>query len=72
MGWVSGRGRGGNDEGSVVRTLFADERVVPVVGIVRITKSSVRVFEFEKLVAVLARVTRAFFLYITKGGTEEC
>jgi hypothetical protein len=43
------------------RTLFADERVVPVVGIVRVTKSSMRIFEFEKLVAVLARVTRAFF-----------
>jgi hypothetical protein len=44
------------------RTLFADERVVPVVGIVRVTKSSVRIFEFEKLVAVLARVARAVFV----------
>jgi len=45
-----------------VRTLFTDERVVPVVGIVRVTKSSMRILEFEKLVTVLARVTRAFFL----------
>lgn len=44
----------------MVRTLFADERVIPVVGIVRVTKSSMRIFEFEKLVAVLARVARAF------------
>lgn len=47
----------------MVRTLFADERVVPVVGIVRVTKSSMRIFEFEKLVAVLARVARAFFFF---------
>jgi hypothetical protein len=46
---------------NVLRTLFADERVVPVVGIVRVTKSSMRILEFEKLVAVLARMTRAFF-----------
>ena len=53
----------------MVRTLFADERVVPVVGIVRVTKSSMRIFEFEKLVAVLARVARAFFFFwrITTG-----
>src|SRR6266446_10041256 len=48
---------------SCVRTFFADERVVPVVGIVRVAKSSMRIFEFEKLVAVLSRVSRAF-LYI--------
>ena len=52
------------EEGVVVlwclRTFFADERVIPVVRIVRVTKSSMRIFEFEKLVAVLARVTRAF------------
>jgi hypothetical protein len=44
------------------RTFFADERVVPVVGIVRVTKPSMRIFEFEKLVAVLARVTRAVII----------
>jgi hypothetical protein len=44
----------------IVRTLFADQRVVPVVGIVRVAESSMRILEFEKLVAVLARVTRAF------------
>ena len=48
----------------VLRTLFADERVVPIVGIVRVTKSSMRIFEFEKLVAMLARMTRAFLRYI--------
>lgn len=58
-GWMSeGEGEG---EGVMLRTLFADERVVPVVGIVRVTKSSMRILEFEKLVAVLARVTRANF-----------
>jgi hypothetical protein len=51
----------------MLRTLFADERVVPVVGVVRVTKSSVRIFEFEKLVAVLARVTRA----VCDGGRGE-
>ena len=43
-----------------VRTLFADERVVPVVGIVCVAKSSMRILKFEKLVAVLAGVTRTF------------
>ena len=69
-GWMNegeeGRGRPMN---VCLRTLFADERVVPVVGVVRIAKSSVRIFEFEKLVAVLARVTRAFcFEYTMTTG----
>lgn len=49
--------RGGQDgigqHGVVSRTLFADERVVPVVGVVRITESSMGVLELEEFVAVL-------------------
>ena len=41
-----------------VRTLFADERVIPVVGIVRVAKSSMGILKFEKLVPMLARMTR--------------
>lgn len=52
----------------VLRTLFADERVVPVVGIVRVTKSTMGIFEFEKLVAVLARMTRAFLDIYNDGA----
>lgn len=59
-GWMDER-EGGKGKGVMLRTLFADERVVPVVGIVRVAKSSMRILEFEKLVAVLARVTRANF-----------
>ena len=54
----------------MIRTLFADERVVSVVGIVRVTKSSMRIFEFEKLVAVFARVTRAIMTG-AKGDTRR-
>ena len=54
----------------MLRTLFADERVVPVVGIVCVTESSMRIFEFEKLVAVLARVTRAIMAG-AKGDTRK-
>ena len=43
-----------------IRTLFADERVIPVVRVVRVAKSSMRIFEFEELVAMLAGMTRAF------------
>ena len=42
-----------------IRTLFADQRVVPVVGIVRVAESSMRILKFKKFVAMLARVTRA-------------
>jgi hypothetical protein len=56
---------------SSVRTLFADERVVPVVGIVRVAESSMGVFEFEKLVAVLARVTGAFLGGRSQSGTPR-
>ena len=55
----------------VIRTLFADERVVPVVGIVSVAKSSMRIFKFEKLVAMLARMTRAssfFFVDSWRAG----
>jgi hypothetical protein len=55
-GWMDERGW---EHICDVRTFFADERVVSVVGIVRVAKSSMGVLEFEKLVAVLARVTRA-------------
>jgi hypothetical protein len=58
---VGGSKQGSGARNVTVRTLFADERVVPVVGIVRVTNSSMRIFEFEKLVPVLSRVTRAFF-----------
>jgi hypothetical protein len=57
-GWMEWMSEGGGVM-FWLRTLFADERVVPVVGIVRVTKASMRILEFEKLVAVLARVTRA-------------
>ena len=42
--------------GVVSRTLFADERVVPVVGVVRITESSMGVLKLEEFVAVLPRM----------------
>ena len=71
-GWMSeGEGEG---EGVMLRTLFADKRVVPVVGIVRVTKSSMGILEFEKLVAVLARVTRANFcamLRVSQSAVER-
>ena len=50
------------------RTLFADERVVPVVRIVRVAKSSMRIFKFEKLVAMLARMTRTFKFFVWLEG----
>jgi hypothetical protein len=50
----------------MIRTLFADERVVPVVGIVRVAKSSMRIFKFEELVAMLARMTRASSFFLVK------
>jgi hypothetical protein len=40
-------------------TLFTNQTVVPVIRIVRIAKTSMRVFKFEELVAVLARVACA-------------
>lgn len=57
-----------------VRTLFADQRVVPVVGIVRVAESSMRILKFEKLVAVLARVTRALkgFIYNGRAQCAKC
>ena len=55
----------------MIRTLFADERVVPVVGIVRVAKSSMRIFKFEELVAMLARMTRALSFFSLKVGEQE-
>jgi hypothetical protein len=43
----------------VPRTFFADERVVPVVGVVRITESSMGVLELEEFVAVLPGMASA-------------
>lgn len=37
-----------------IRTLFANERVIPVVGVVGVAKSSMRVLEFKELMAVLS------------------
>ena len=55
-----------------VRTLFADQRVVPVVGIVRVAESSMRILKFKEFVAVLARVTRALKIsYIWEGAVRE-
>jgi hypothetical protein len=61
------RGQDGiGQRGVVPRTLFADERVVPVVGVIRITESSMGVLELEEFVAVLpgmasaARVSHAW------------
>jgi hypothetical protein len=65
-GWMNGRG----EHICHVRTFFADKRVVPVVGIVRVAKPSVRILEFEKLVAVLARVTRTFKRFSYNGGAQ--
>jgi hypothetical protein len=45
--------------GGCKRTLFADERVIPIVGIVRVAESAMRILELQKLVAVLSRVSRA-------------
>ena len=42
-----------------IRTLFADETVVPVVRVVRVTQAAMGVLKLQKLVAVLARVPRA-------------
>ena len=53
----------------IVRTLFADQRIVPVVGIVRVAESSMRILEFEELVAMLARVTRA--IICRQGAVRE-
>ena len=68
---VKEEGLGGVPPGWVrvvtIRTLFADERVVPVVGIVRVAKSSMRIFEFEELVAVLARMTRTLGFSLNVG-----
>ena len=41
------------------RTLFTDEGVVPVVGVVRVTESSMGVLELEEFVAVLPRMASA-------------
>jgi hypothetical protein len=54
-----------------VRTFFADERVVPVVGIVRVAKSSMGILKFEKLVAVLARMTRTLYNGRTQGAIRN-
>ena len=35
-------------------TLFTDQTVVPVVGIIRVTKTTMGELEFEELVAMLA------------------
>ena len=35
-------------------TLFTNETVIPVVGVVRVTQTSMRVFELEELVSVLS------------------
>ena len=45
-------------------TLFPDQTVVTVVGVVCITQASMAVFEFEELVAVLSRMSGA------EGGGE--
>lgn len=47
------------DKGLDVLTFFANERVIPVVRVIRVAKTSMRILEFEELVAVLPRVTRA-------------
>ena len=46
-------------EGGRVRTFFADETVIAIVGVIRVAQSSMRVFELQKLMAVLARVSCA-------------
>ena len=46
--------RGLHGSGETVLTLFPDQTIVAVVRVVRITKSSVTVFEFEELVAVFS------------------
>lgn len=50
----------------MVRTLFPDQTIVTVVGVVCITKSSVTVFEFEEFVAVFSRMSS------TGGGEVRC
>ena len=47
------------DTSSLIRTFFADQTIIPVVRVVGIAEPSVRVFKFEELVAVLARVSCA-------------
>jgi hypothetical protein len=55
----------------MIRTLFADKRVVPVVGIVRIAKSPMRVLKLEKLVAMLARMTRAILVRLSQKWEQK-
>ena len=41
------------------RTLFADETVIAVVGVVGVAEATMRVLELQKLVSMLARVASA-------------
>ena len=55
----------------VPRTLFPDQTVVTVVGVVCITKSSVTVFEFEEFVAVFSGMASAGGGEVRNGETTE-
>lgn len=46
-------------EEDTARTLFPDQTIVTVIGVVCITKSSMTVFEFEEFVAVFSGVASA-------------
>ena len=46
-------------EGGRVRTFFADETVIAVVGVVGVAEATMRVLELQKLVSMLARVASA-------------
>lgn len=52
--------------GARVRTLFPDQAIVTVVGVVCITESSMTVFEFEEFVAMFSGMSSA-----EKGGESE-
>lgn len=51
----------------LARTLFPDQTVVAVVGVVGITKSSMAVFEFEELVAVFSGMSSAEAVKVRNG-----
>jgi hypothetical protein len=51
-------------------TFFANERVVTIIGVICIAQSSMGVFEFKKLVSMLARVARTVF-YMS-ASHERC
>lgn len=55
----------------MVRTLFPDQTIVAVVGVVCITKTSMTVFEFEEFVAVFSGMASAEGGGVRKGKRSK-